>query len=344
MKSERFDFGKTVKGEKVEGYRIVNGKGLEFSLISYGATLISFKAPDRKGKNEECMLGFKNVSDYENQGAYIGATIGRVGNRIGQAKYCLDGREYNLSVNDQGCNHLHGGTVGFDKVIWKLEPFVESGRAGVICTYLSRDGEENYPGNLEAEVKYILTEENELIMEYRAATDKRTPVNLTNHAYWNLSGDRRETIHSHLLQIDAETYLPVDSVSIPTGELKKVEGTPFDFRRIREIGPSLEKSGGFDHNFNLSAVKKEEPVNRIYLEHPASGRAMEVLTTEPGVQFYSGNYLFQLKDRGLDTHDALCLETQMYPDSVNKPAFPSVILNPGEIYRQKTIHKFSIAP
>lgn len=340
MKTERFEFGTTEKREKVQGIRIVNSRGLEFSLISYGATLISFKAPDRENRIEECMLGFDSVNGYQEQNAYIGATIGRVGNRIGRAVFTLDGREYRLAVNDNGCNHLHGGSAGFDKVIWDCQIMEEKDRAGVICSYLSPDGEENYPGNLKAEVRYILTESDELIMEYRAESDKRTPVNLTNHAYWNLSGGKKETIHSHRLQIEAESYLPVDDVSIPTGEIRKVEGTPFDFRTIKEIGPALEESGGFDHNFNLSTEKKKDPVNRIYLEHPASGRAMEIKTTEPGVQFYTGNYLFQLKDKGLDRHDALCLETQMYPDSVNKPDFPSVILNPGEVYRQKTIHRF----
>ncbi|MBN2659055.1 MAG: galactose mutarotase [Spirochaetales bacterium] len=341
MKVEKFDFGTTKKGETVEGLRIDNGKGLEMSLISYGATLISLKAPDRRGISGECLLGFGTVGDYEEQDAFIGATIGRVGNRIGQAAYVLDGREYRLSVNDQGCNHLHGGAVGYDKVIWNLEPLEEAEQAGVRCTYLSRDGEENYPGNLKVEVTYWLTVNNELIMDYRAVTDKRTPVNLTNHAYWNLSGKKGETIHNHYLQIEAESYLPVDEVSIPTGEIRKVGGTPFDFRTLKQIGPDLEKSGGFDHNFNLSDRKKEEPENRIYVEHRESGRAMEILTTEPGVQFYSGNFLGGLKNKGFDTHYAFCLETQMYPDSVNKPEFPSIILNPGEVYRHRTIHKFS---
>ncbi|MBB6481642.1 aldose epimerase family protein [Spirochaeta isovalerica] len=341
MKVENFDFGTTKEGEKVSGIRINNEKGLEMALISYGATLTSLKMTDRKGKQEECLLGFGSVSDYEKQDAFIGATIGRVGNRIGKAAYVLDGKEYKLSVNDQGCNHLHGGAKGYDKVIWNIEALKETDRTGVRCTYLSRDGEENYPGNLEVEVIYWLTADNELIMDYKAVTDKRTPVNLTNHAYWNLSGEHRETIHDHYLQIEAESYLPVDEVSIPTGEIRKVEGTPFDFRKLKQIGPDLEKSQGFDHNFNLSAEKKETPSNRIYLEHRGSGRAMEILTTEPGVQFYSGNFLGGLKQMGLDTHYALCLETQMYPDSVNRKDFPSIILNPGEVYRHTTIHKFS---
>lgn len=341
MKSERFDFGKTKSGDKVEAIRLDNEKGLEMTLINYGATLVSLKMADKKGVREECMLGFDNVADYEEHGAYMGATIGRVGNRIGGAKFSLDGVEYNLGINDQDCNNLHGGPKGFDTVLWNIELMEEEDHwMGIRCSYTSPEGEGNFPGNLKVEVQYILTETNQLIMEYWAETDKRTPVNLTNHSYWNLSGNHKETIHGHRLQIEADSYLPVDDVSIPTGELKAVEGTPFDFRELKEVGPALEASGGFDHNFNLSLEKKRKPENKMYVEHRESGRAMEVKTTEPGVQFYTGNFLHLLKEKGLDKHYALCLETQMYPDAVNKPQFPSIILNPGEMYRQKTVHKF----
>ncbi|MDA3809151.1 MAG: galactose mutarotase [Spirochaetaceae bacterium] len=342
MKIEEFDFGTTKNGEIVKGIRISNEKDLEFSVINRGATLISLKLADKSGTLEECVLGFDNITDYENHSPFFGATIGRVGNRIGGAKYTLDGTTYDLSVNDKDRNHLHGGKKGFDKVIWDLNFFEEEGSAVIKCNYESKDGEENYPGNLKVEVQYILTSENELILQYWAQTDKKTPVNLTNHTYWNLSGNKKENIKTHKLQIEAESYLPVDEYSIPTGEIAKVESTPYDFRQLKELGPMLEETGGFDHNFNLSDGKKRKPINRIYVEHEKSGRTMEILTTEPGVQFYSGNNLYKMKDQGFDTFDALCLETQMYPDSVNQRFFPSIILSPEELYRQKTIHRFSI--
>lgn len=343
MKVSNFDFGKTKAGEDVKGITLDNEKGLSISVINYGATLVSFKMADREGEKEECVLGFDNIADYENHGAFFGATIGRVGNRIANAGYSLDGVDYALSVNDQDCNHLHGGIKGFDKVIWDLTSVHDkSDRATIKCTYLSRDGEENYPGNLTVEVQYILTESGQLILEYKAETDKRTPVNLTNHSYWNFSGDKKEKIYSHRVQIEAETYLPVDTLSIPTGEIKSVENTPFDFRELKEVGPALEASGGFDHNFNLSSEKSHIAKHRMYVEHKRSGRAMEILTTEPGVQFYTGNFLHMIKDKEIEKHEALCLETQMYPDSVNQENFPSIILNPGAIYRQTTIHKFSL--
>lgn len=342
MKISKFNFGKTKAGENVHGIRVDNEKGIEFSAINYGATMTSFKMADRDGKNEECTLGFDNIKDYEEQGAFFGATIGRVGNRIANASYSLDGVTYELSVNDQECNHLHGGKVGFDKVLWNLESFEEEDRAGIKCTYLSKDGEENYPGNLQVEVQYILTSDNKLILQYKAQTDRRTPVNLTNHSYWNFSGNKKENVHTHKVQIKAQSYLPTDHVSIPTGEKKSVCGTPFDFRELKELGPAIQKSGGFDHNFNLSDEKKSEPVNTMYVEHRESGRTMKIETTEPGVQFYTGNFLHMLKEKGFDKHEALCLETQMYPDSVNHGEFPSIILNPGEVYRQTTIHSFGI--
>jgi len=233
----KFDFGTTKAGEEILGITLDNEKGIEFSVINYGATLISFKMADRNGKKEQCILGFDNISDYEKHGAFFGATIGRVGNRIGKARYSLDGADYSLSVNDKGCNHLHGGKKGFDKVIWQIDTITEEKNwAAIKCTYTSRDGEENYPGNLTVEVQYILTESGQLIIEYWAETDKRTPVNLTNHSYWNLSGDNKEKINGHKLQIEADSYLPVDDFSIPTGEIRKVENTPFDFRELKEIG------------------------------------------------------------------------------------------------------------
>ncbi len=341
MKVSNFDFGTTKSGEDIKGITVDNENGIAISVINYGATLISCKIADRKGKSEECVLGFDNISDYENHGAFFGATIGRVGNRIANARYSLDGADYSLSINDQGCNHLHGGTKGFDKVLWDLASVNEKNdRASITCTYFSPDGEENYPGNLTVEVQYILTESGQLILEYKAETDKKTPINLTNHSYWNFSGDQKEKIDSHRLQIEAESYLPVGDVSIPTGEIRSVKNTAFDFRELKEIGPALETSGGFDHNFNLSLEKSQKAEHRMYVDHRGSGRAMEILTTEPGVQFYTGNSLHEIEGKEFNKHDALCLETQMYPDSVNKENFPSIILNPGELYRQRTIHNF----
>jgi len=343
MRISRFSFGNTKAGQEVHGICIDNENGIEISVINYGATMTSFKMTDRNGKKEECILGFGNISDYEEHGAFFGATIGRVGNRIGRGEYNLDGVHYNLSINDRERNHLHGGVRGFDKVLWNIETIAEEENwAAVKCTYTSRDGEENYPGNLKVEVQYRLTESGQLIIEYWAETDKRTPVNLTNHSYWNLSGDKKEKVYCHKLQIAADSYLPVDDFSIPTGEIRTVENTPFDFRELKEIGPALHDNGGFDHNFNLSSHKSGKPENRIYVEHQPSGRSMEILTTEPGVQFYTGNFLHMIEGGDFDPHEALCLETQMYPDSVNHENFPSIILNPGEMYKQKTVHRFSI--
>jgi len=338
---KEFDFGTTTEGKVVKGIRISNGD-IEFSVINRGATLISVKIINKQRIQEECILGFDNIADYEKHLHYFGATIGRVCNRIGGAEFSIDGSITKLAKNDTGKNQLHGGMKGFDKVIWNLKSFEEKGAAGIRCTYLSRDGEENYPGNLNVEVKYILTSNNELIIEYKGESEKKTPVNLTNHAYWNLSGNKKENIFNHNLQIEADTYLPTDELNIPTGEIKKVDSTPFDFRKLKNLAPFLDEKGGFDHNFNLSLKKKETPENRIYIEHPKSGRSMEILTTEPGVQFYSAFHLKELKKKGFDSYDALCLETQMYPDAVNQEKFQSIILSPGEVYRQKTIHRFSI--
>lgn len=343
MNISEFDFGTDKSGEKVRGIRINNGNGMEISVINHGATLISLKMSDKKGTMEECVLGFDNIKAYEEHGAFFGATIGPVGNRIANARYTLDGKTYKLTANDNDRNHLHGGPDAFDKKIWNMESFEEDNAAVIKCCYLRKDGENNYPGNLKVELQYILTPSNELILEYRAETDKKTPVNLTNHSYWNLSGNKKDNILSHELLIEADTYLPIDEYSIPTGERTAVESTPFDFREKKEIGPAVENTGGFDHNFNLSEQKQSAPVNKIIVEHPFSGRTMEILTTEPGVQFYTAYYLHQLKSYGFDSYEALCLETQMYPDALNHEDFPSIILNPEEIYSQTTIHKFSIS-
>lgn len=326
-----YDFGKTSLGVPVKKITISNGRDIEFSVINRGAALVSFKISDKDGNLDECTLGLETLKEYEDHGSFYGATIGRVGNRIGGAEFTLDGHKYDLEKNDNGHNCLHGGVKGFDKVLWDYETFSENGSAGVKFHYISRDGEENFPGNLKVTVIFSLNVDNEFTIDYRAETDKRTPVNLTNHAYWNLSGFK-ENIHSHILQIDAETYLPTDEFQIPTGEFKDVESTDFDFRKPTVLASPLKRSGGFDHNFNLSVKKQLEPVNKVFIEHPESGRSMEIKTTEPGVQFYTG----------FDNHDFFCLETQMFPDAINNDKFDSIVLNPGEVYRQTTIHKFKI--
>ncbi len=325
------NFDKTTNGDQIRQITIGNGKDIEFSVINWGATIISLKLADRDGNIEECHLGFDNMKDYETHGGYYGATIGRIGNRVANGVFKLDGREYKLATNDSGVNCLHGGLKGFDKVIWDYTTFNNDDEAGVSFKYLSKDGEENFPGNLDVEVKFTLNIKNEFIIEYKATTDKSTPVNLTNHAYWNLSGFK-ENIHDHKLCIEADTYLPTNEFQIPTGELKSVVNSAFDFTSIKSIGENIKVSGGFDHNFNLSVNKSKTPNNRAYIEHTKSGRSMEILTTEPGIQLYTG----------FDKHDFFCLETQMFPDAINQEAFDSIVLKPGEIYSQTTIHKFEI--
>lgn len=325
------EFGKTKSGELVKKITIGNGKNLEFSVLNRGATLQSFKISDKSGILEECILGFDNVKEYEDHLAYYGATVGRVANRIAGGNFELSGTTFNIVKNDGNVNSLHGGTIGFDKVIWSYSTFNNESKAGITFNYLSIDGEENFPGNLDVSITFSLTDKDEFIMEYTAKTDKETPINLTNHAYWNLSGFK-ENIHNHILQINAESYLPINENRIPTGEFKSVEGSAFDFRKPTQLGSALNIAGGFDHNFNLTDKKQVSTVNTMFLEDPKSGRSMEVKTTEPGVQIYTG----------FEKHEAICLETQMYPDAINQNKFDSVILKPGDIYKQKTIHTFKI--
>lgn len=323
------DFGITKNGDKVKIIDISNDGDLKISVINWGATLQSVQMKDRNGNFGECTFGFDNITDYETKSPFYGSTVGRVGNRIANGLFTIDGTKYQLPQNN-GTNCLHGGLVGFDKVMWDFETFEEGTSAGVIFSYLSKDGEEGFPGNLKVKVQYTLTSDNELILDYRAETDKKTIVNLTNHAYWNLCGDLNN-ISGHNLQIEADSYLPTDSRQIPTGELKKVDGTPFNFKTLTNLGKALDASGGFDHNFNLSLTQEAEPVNRAYAEDPVSGRSMEILTTEPGIQLYVP-----------PTRSSFCLEAQKYPDAVNQPNFDSVLLAPGDEYRQITIHNFVI--
>lgn len=325
-----YDFGKTTDGKVVKKITIGNGGDIEFSVINRGATLQSFKITDRNGILEDCILGFDTIGEYEEHKKYYGATIGRVANRIADGTFTLDGTKYDLAKNNIDINCLHGGKKGFDKVMWAYETFQSETAAGVSLTYISEDGDESFPGNLSVDVKFTLTDNNEFIIGYTAETDKATPVNLTNHAYWNLSGFK-ENIHSHTLEMGADDYLPTNKNQIPTGEFKSVSGTPYDFRKSTILGNALEQTGGFNHNFNLTHKKQIAPINKVLLIHPGSGRSMEIKTTEPGLQIFTG----------FEKHEAICLETQMYPNAVNQEGFESDIIKPGEMYKHVTIHSFT---
>jgi aldose 1-epimerase len=340
MKTSETTYAVHPNGKKVMGYAVGNSRGMSFKAISYGATLTSVKVPDRTGSPMEMILGFGTLEEYMANPFFIGATIGRFANRIEGGRFTLDGKTYTLECNDvkpSARNHLHGGMKGFDKVLWRGKPFRSKDSAGIRFSYASPDGEEGYPGALKATAAYSLTESNELVFEYWATADEPTPVNLTNHAYWNISGAGSGTVLSQEMTFACPFYLPVDSAQIPTGEVRETAGTPFDFLKPKQIGRGIaEVPGGYDHCFVL-----RKPAHSLGLactvRDPASGRVMEVWTTKPGVLFYSGNYLggnYFLK------HGAICLETLYFPNCVNVEHFPSCILLPGQIYHHKTVHKF----
>jgi len=343
-------FGKTADGQEVKVHTLTNTKGLRVRLIDYGATLISVEAPDRHGKNANITLGFPSLEGYLQRHPFFGSTVGRYANRIAGGKFTLDGKTYTLATNN-GPNHLHGGNNGFDAVLWKSEAVSSPDLVGVRFSYTSRDGEEGYPGTLETTVSYTLSDANELRIDYAATTDKPTILTLTNHSYWNLAGAGSGDILKHELTLAADQYLPIDDTSIPTGELAAVKGTPFDFtqphaigERIGELKKDPHKTKGYDHCFVLRGQQgKLELAARV--TEPTSGRVMEVFTTEPGIQLYCGNFLDgSLSAGGFKQHDAFCLETQHYPDSPNKPSFPSAVLRPGQTYRSTTMHRFSAQP
>ena len=342
-------FGKTNDGFIVDQYTLKNSNGMEVSIISYGGIITSWKAKDRNGDYKDIVLGFTNLSDYETSSPYFGAIIGRYGNRIREGKFSLDGVEYNLAVNN-GENHLHGGLKGFDKVIWDVEKEVNDKLASLILRYNSMDMEEGYPGNLDVKVTYTLTNDDELRVRYEAETDKKTVVNLTQHSYFNLSAGLSRDILSHQITIDADSYLPVDKTLIPTGELRGVEGTPFDFRESKRVGDDiydkdtqLTFGNGYDHCWVLN--KQGEGIRIVASAYePLSGRLLEVSSDQPGIQFYSGNFLdgtLESKDGSkYEFRSGFCLETQHYPNSPNQESFPSVTLNPGEKYETETIFRF----
>lgn len=344
-------FGKTKDGQAVDLYTFSNASGMEVRAMTYGGIILSIKVPDRNGKFDDVTLGFDSLEPYLANSTYFGALIGRYGNRIGKARFKLDGKEYKLAVNN-GPNALHGGLKGFDKVIWQAESFDKPEGVGVVFRYTSPDGEEGYPGTLQVLVTYTLTDKNELTLDYHATTDKATPVNLTNHAYFNLAGPGVRDILDHQMMINADNTTPVDSTLIPTGEIKSVEGTPFDFRKPTAIGARIDANDqqikygpGYDHNFVLN--RKGEGLSlAARVVEPTTGRVMEVSTTEPAVQFYTGNFLDgTLTGKGGHVYKrryAFCLETQHFPDSPNKPSFPSTIVKPGETYTSKTVYAFSV--
>lgn len=336
-------FGTMPDGRPVDLYTLTNANGAVLKVINYGTIITELHVPDRTGQLGDVVLGFDNLAQYLAGHPYFGCTVGRVANRIAGAKFTLDGKTYTLAANN-GPNHLHGGLKGFDKVLWQAEPQTD---ASVKFTYTSPDGEEGYPGNLAVTVVMTWTDQNELVLEYTATTDKPTPVNLTNHSYFNLACEG--TILGHVLMLSASQYTPADVSLIPTGEIKPVAGTPLDFTTPTPIGARFDQLDtnprGYDHNFVINRAGKGLALAARVFE-PNTGRVMEVFTTEPGVQLYTGNFLDgSLKGkRGVvySQYTGFCLETQHSPDAVNKPAFPSIILRPGHTYHQTTVYRFSV--
>jgi len=344
-------FGQTKDGTPVTLFTLRNIRGAEARISNYGGLLISLKVPDRNGKLGDVVLGYDTLAEYLKESPYFGALVGRYGNRIAKGKFTLDGKEYTLAVNN-GPNALHGGLKGFDKVVWTPTLVATPAGPGLKLTHLSPDGEEGYPGNLSVAVVYTLTEDNALRVDYTAMTDKATVINLTQHSYFNLAG--KGDILSHIVMIPADKFTPVDSTLIPTGELRPVEGTPFDFRTPTAIGArinlddeQLKFGNGYDHNFVINKSLGELGLMaRVY--EPVSGRVLEVLSTEPGLQFYSGNFLDgTITGKGGRVYkfrDGFCMEPQHYPDSPNKPEFPPVVIKPGQSYRNTIVFKFSAQP
>lgn len=342
-------FGKTPAGEDVDIYTLRNNKGVEAQITNYGGIVVSLKAPDRNGAMGDVVLGFSDFEQYLKNDPYFGAIIGRYGNRIAKGRFKLGGTEYKLAVNN-GENHLHGGIKGFDKVVWTARELNTRSGPAVVLTYLSKDGEEGYPGNLRVRVTYTLTHQNDLRIDYSATTDKTTVLNLTHHSYFNLLGEGNGDILNHRVQIKADRFLPTDAGSIPTGELRRVVGTPFDFLNFMPIGKrinldyeQLKLGNGYDHTWVINGRPGVLRFAAAAYE-PFSGRLLEVWTTEPGVQFYTGNFLDGTLSgkagKPYPRRSGFCFETQHYPDSPNQPAFPTTTLRRGATYRSTTIYKF----
>lgn len=347
-------FGKTKEGVDTTLYTLTNANGVKADITNYGGIVVRLIVPDRNGNLDDVVLGYNTVAEYILDTPYFGALIGRVGNRIADGKFKLNGKSYSLVTNnfpgDIPC-HLHGGTVGFDKVVWDAEPFIENNTPGLKLHYLSKDGEEGYPGNLDVTVWYRLTNDNGLKIDYLATTDKATPINLTNHSYFNLKGEGDGDILGHVMVFNAANYTPVNAGLIPTGKIEPVKGTPFDFTTPHAIGErvdsdnqQMEFGGGYDHNWVLDNQDGDLALAGTVYE-PVSGRFMEVWTEEPGLQFYCGNFLdgslIGKSGRPYNFRNGFCLETQHYPDSINQPNFPTTVLKPGQEYRTTTIYRFS---
>lgn len=346
----RKPFGKTADGQPVELFVLTNAKGMQVSITNYGGIVTALSVPDRNGKFADVVLGFDNLDSYLAGHPFFGAIAGRYANRIGKGAFTLDGKTYALAKNN-GDNHLHGGRKGFDKAVWKAETLRTADGPALKLSHVSNDGDEGYPGTLQVTVTYTLTKNNELRIAFHAVTDKPTHVNLTNHSYFNLAGEGNGDILGHELMIDADRFTPVDAGLIPTGELRKVEGTPLDFRKPVALGKWIDQDDeqlrfgkGYDHNFVLNKKGRELSLAARAVE-PGSGRVLEVLTTEPGVQLYCGNFLDGKQvgkaGKAYPRRSGFCLETQHFPDSPNKPAFPSTLLRPGEEYQSTTVFKFS---
>ena len=348
---EKHHFGKTIDSADVDKYILSNKKGMEISIITYGGIITSWTAADKNGDYKDIVLGYNTLAEYEAETPYFGALIGRYGNRIAKGKFSLGNQEYTLSVNN-GVNHLHGGLKGFDKVIWDAKTIVSDSTVSLELSYLSKDMEEGYPGNLETKVTYTLNNKDELSVSYEATTDKPTIVNLTQHSYFNLTADFNKDILGQELVINADSFLPVDKTLIPTGEFRDVTGTPFDFKTSKAIGTHIDneniqlKNGlGYDHCWVLNDQNTGVRFVASAYE-PVSGRLLEVFSDEPGIQFYSGNFLdgtLPSKNKGMYQHrTGFCLETQHYPDSPNQNHFPSVVLLQGDKYASNTMFRFSV--
>ncbi len=341
-------FGRTTDGQDVTSHTLQNGNGMSLEVLDFGGVVRTLCVPDRDGRLLDVVLGYDDLAGYEDDRFYIGAAIGRYANRIGHGTFALDGKTYRLTINN-GPNHLHGGERGFNKVMWSARPFDTDGAVGVVLNHRSPDGDEGYPGNLGLQITYGLSDSNVFSVEYRARTDATTPVNMTQHSYFNLSGEGARDVLDHELVIDSESFTEIDSELIPTGRLAAVEGTPLDFRSAERIGARIEMkyeqlriAGGYDHNFVLSHA--EENLSRAArVFSPATGLGMEVFTTEPGMQFYSGNFLDGCRGKNGHRYErraGLCLETQHFPDSPNRPEFPSTTLRPGEELLSRTEFRF----
>lgn len=342
-------FKTTHNGKAVALYTLKNKNGLVAQITNYGAIIVSLCVPDRKGSFADIVQGYDTIAEYINgNGPYMGAIVGRCANRIGKGKFSLEGKDYSLAVNN-GPNHLHGGKVGYDKVVWDVK---SASSTKLELTYFSKDGEEGYPGNVNVAVTYTLTDANELRLDYHATTDKTTVFNLASHSYFNLAGEGSGDIYNQELQINAGFFTPVDETSVPTGEILSVKGTPMDFTSPKKIGADIENDSyeqikfglGYDHNFVLNHRMGTLGLAAVAAD-PASGRVMEVYTTQPGVQLYTANWIDGEKGKGGKKYGkrwAFCLETQHFADAINKPHFPSTVLNPGEVYMHSCIHKFLV--